>query len=123
MDAVARHRAVAISDTSRKLMPRTIALAANQEVLTVPTLETKLAAQIRGLGVGTVPECIAAGPLSRGQLVRKEVSGMRSVTHFYLAWRDDETGKALRWWVERLDQPDLIDKVVQQQMLQSKTSV
>jgi DNA-binding transcriptional LysR family regulator len=79
----------------------------------VPTLETQLAAQIRGLGVGTVPECIAAGPLNRGQLVRKEVSGMRSVTQFYLAWRDDEAGKALRWWVDQLDRPDLIDDVSQ----------
>ncbi|MEI6000441.1 LysR family transcriptional regulator [Paraburkholderia bengalensis] len=113
MDAVARHRAVAIGDTSRKLTPRTIALAANQEVLTVPTLEAKLAAQIKGLGIGTLPECIAAGPLNRGHLVRKDVLGMRNVTHFYLAWREDEAGKALHWWVDQLDRPDLIDEVAQ----------
>ena len=116
MDVVARHRAVAISDTSRKLAPRTIALAANQEVLNVPSLEAKLAAQIRGLGVGTVPECIAVGPLNRGQLVRKEVSGMRTETHFYLAWREDEAGKALRWWVDQLDRHDLIDDVAQRRL-------
>ncbi|MFM0419574.1 LysR family transcriptional regulator [Paraburkholderia aromaticivorans] len=114
---VARHRAVAIGDTSRKLAPRTIALAANQEVMTVPTLEAKLAAQIKGLAVGTIPECLAAEPLSRGELVQKEVLGMRDVTHFFLAWRSDETGKALRWWVDQLDQPDLIDQVAQQRML------
>lgn len=117
LDIVARHRAVAIGDTSRKLAPRTIAIGANQEVLTVPTLEAKLAAQIKGLAAGTIPECLAAEPLSQGELVRKEVLGMRDVTHFYLAWRDDETGKALRWWVDQLDRPDLIDEVAQQRTL------
>lgn len=117
LDTVARHRAVAIGDTSRKLAPRTIALAANQEVMTVPTLEAKLAAQIRGLAAGTIPECLAAEPLSRGELVQKEVVGMRDVTHFYLAWRGDETGKALCWWVDQLDRPDLIDDVAQQRTL------
>ncbi|KAA1014327.1 LysR family transcriptional regulator [Paraburkholderia panacisoli] len=117
LDIVARHRAVAIGDTSRKLAPRTIALAANQEFLTVPTLEAKLAAQIKGLAVGTIPECLAIEPLSRGELVKKEVTGMRDLTHFYLAWRDDETGRALRWWVEQLDRPDLIDEVAQQRIL------
>jgi hypothetical protein len=49
--------------------------------------------------------------------VQKEVLGMRDVTHFFLAWRSDEAGKALRWWVDQLDQPDLIDEVAQQRML------
>lgn len=116
-DQVAKYRVVAIGDTSRKLAPRTIAIAENQEVMTVPTLEAKLAAQIRGLAAGTIPECLAAEPLSRGELVQKEVIGMRHTTHFYLAWRGDETGKALRWWVEQLDRPDLIDQVAQQRMM------
>jgi hypothetical protein len=40
------------------------------------------------------------------------VTGMREVTDCYLAWRDDETGRALRWWVEQLDQPALIDRFI-----------
>jgi DNA-binding transcriptional LysR family regulator len=117
LDIVARHRAVAIGDTSRKLAPRTIAIAANQEILTVPTLEAKLAAQIKGLAAGTIPECLAVEALARGELVKKEVIGMQDITHFYLAWRDDETGGPLRWWVEQLDRPDLIDEVARQRIL------
>src|SRR3954468_23505430 len=83
LDVVARYRAVAIGDTSRKLAPRTIALADNQEVLTVPTLGTKLAAQLRGLAAGTIPECLAVEALRNGDLVQKEVLGMREITHFY----------------------------------------
>ncbi|WP_144109877.1 LysR family transcriptional regulator [Paraburkholderia sp. BCC1886] len=116
-DVVSQHRAVAICDTSRKLAPRTIAIGVNQEVMTVPTLEAKLAAQIKGLAAGTIPECLAVEPLSRGELVQKEVIGMRDVTQFYLAWRGDETGKALRWWVDALNRPDLIDDVAQQRMV------
>ncbi|OXC72705.1 LysR family transcriptional regulator [Caballeronia sordidicola] len=116
-DMVARHRVVAIGDTSRKLAPRTIAIGDNQEIMTVSTLEAKLAAQIRGLAVGTIPECLAAGPLSQGELVSKEVLGMRHITHFYLAWRSDEMGKALSWWVDQLNQPDLLDQVAQKRSL------
>jgi hypothetical protein len=35
---------------------------------------------------------------------------MREVTRCHLAWRDDEVGKALNWWIERLDCPDLIQR-------------
>ncbi len=111
-----RHRAVAIGDTSRKLAPRSIALSANQEVFTVPMLEAKLSAQLQGIGAGTLPECLAEEHLQRGALVRKDVTGMRDVTQFYLAWRDDQTGHALRWWVEQLDCENLIDEASRRQM-------
>lgn len=68
-------------------------------------------AQINGLAAGAIPECLAAEPLSLGQLVKNEVLGMRDITHFYLAWRDDQTGKAPRWWVDQLHRPDLIAEV------------
>jgi DNA-binding transcriptional LysR family regulator len=114
LDQVARHRAVAIGDTSRKLAPRTIALAEDQEVLTVPTLEAKLAAQLQGIAAGTIPECLASEHLASGALVQKEVAGMRDVTHFYLAWRNENVGRALSWWVEQLDCPNLIDEACRQ---------
>jgi DNA-binding transcriptional LysR family regulator len=119
LEAVAQYRAVAIGDTSRELSPRSIAIAPDQEVLTVPTLDAKLTAQLRGIAAGTIPECLAAGAISRGKLIRKKVTGMREVTQFYLAWRKDEAGSALRWWVEQLDHPDLIVKVAQRLLLRS----
>jgi len=113
LETVAMHRAVAIGDTSRELAPRSIGLTDGQDVLTVPTLEIKLAAQIRGLASGTLPECVASGPIRRGELVEKKVSGIREHTQCYLAWREGETGKAMQWWIEQLDRPDLIDLIVQ----------
>jgi DNA-binding transcriptional LysR family regulator len=112
METVARHRGAVIGDTSRELMPRTVGAAATQNCLTLPTLAGKLAAQLEGLAVGTIPECLATAPIARGDLVAKQVSGMREVTHFYMAWREDETGQAMRWWIDRLDAPDLVERLV-----------
>jgi DNA-binding transcriptional LysR family regulator len=116
LDTVSRYRAVAIGDTSRVLLPRSVAIAPGQDVLTVPTLDAKLIAQLRGIAAGTIPECLAIGPINKGKLVKKHVSGMREVTQFYLAWREDEAGSALRWWVEQLDHPDLMERAALQHL-------
>jgi len=112
LDVVSRHRAVAIGDTSRELPPRSVGLSAGQDLLTVPTLESKLAAQVKGLAAGTLPECVAAGPIRRGELIEKKVTGIREITQCYLAWREGETGNAMQWWIEQLNRPDLIDRIV-----------
>ncbi|TGN95190.1 MULTISPECIES: LysR family transcriptional regulator [unclassified Burkholderia] len=108
--SVVAHRGAAISDTSRELPPRSIAVDAGQPYLAVPTLAAKLAAQCEGLAVGTLPECIAARAIAQGKLVARQVTGMRDTTQCYLAWRGDEAGRALHWWVEQLDRPDLVDR-------------
>ena len=47
-----RHRAVVIADTSRELIARTVGLLDGQDVLRVPDMRTKAAAQLAGLGIG-----------------------------------------------------------------------
>ncbi|RQR78907.1 MULTISPECIES: LysR family transcriptional regulator [unclassified Burkholderia] len=108
--SVVAHRGAAISDTSRELPPRSVAIDAGQPYLAVPTLAAKLAAQCEGLAVGTLPDCIAARAIAQGKLVARQVTGMRDTTQCYLAWRGDEAGRALHWWVEQLDRPDLVDR-------------
>ncbi|MGF6776622.1 LysR family transcriptional regulator [Paraburkholderia sp. GAS334] len=112
METVARYRGAVIRDTSRELLPRTVGAAATQDCISLPTLASKLAAHIEGLAVGTLPECLATEPIARGELVARQLIGMRDVTHFYLAWREDETGQAMRWWLDRLDLPDLVDRFI-----------
>ncbi|RQR27398.1 LysR family transcriptional regulator [Burkholderia sp. Bp9142] len=110
MASVVEYRGAVITDTSRELQPRSVAVDAGQSTLALPTLAAKLAAQCEGLAVGTLPDCIAARAIAQGKLVARQVTGMRDTTHCYLAWRDDEAGRALRWWVEQLDRPDLVDR-------------
>ncbi|GBH27448.1 LysR family transcriptional regulator [Burkholderia vietnamiensis] len=109
MASVVQYRGAVISDTSRELQPQSIGIDPGQPYLAVPTLTAKLEAQCAGLAVGTLPECIAAPAIASGKLVAREVTGMRDTTHCYLAWRGDEAGRALHWWVEQLDKPDLVD--------------
>ena len=113
MTEVAHHRAVVISDTSRELPPRTIDVAPGQQILAVPSLAAKLSAQCEGLAAGSLPACIADRAIKQGKLVVRTVAGMREVTPCYLAWRDHEVGKALNWWIDRLDRPDLIQRLTE----------
>jgi DNA-binding transcriptional LysR family regulator len=112
LETVARYRGVVISDTSRELQPRSVAVDDGQPCLAVPSLAAKLAAQCEGLAAGTLPECLAQRAIDEGKLVARRVTGMRELTHCYLAWRADEAGRALHWWVEQLDRADLIDNFV-----------
>ncbi len=101
-----RHRVVVAADTSRSLAPWTAGLAIGQDTLTVSTMEAKLDAQIMGLGVGYLPQHLARPALESGKLVRKRVEDENDrVTHLSLAWRSRDAGKALKWWLARLDDP------------------
>lgn len=56
-DAVLRqHRAVAAADSARQGTPMTVHLMGGQDVLTVPSMQAKIAAQLHGLGGGFLPE-------------------------------------------------------------------
>jgi len=103
-----RHRAVATADSSRGAQGMTMNLLGGQDVLTVPTLRAKLQAQLHGLGGGFLPEPMARPYVEDGRLivcatVRPSPSG-----RMHCAWRvpaRGEPGKALQWWLARIDQP------------------
>ena len=103
---ILRHRVVIAADTSRSLAPWTAGLATGQDTLTVSTMQAKLEAQIQGLGVGYLPLTLARAALESGQLVRKQVEDeSEKITRLSLAWRSRDTGKALKWWLARLEEP------------------
>src|SRR4051794_7146410 len=110
---VLRHRVVVAADTSRSLAPWTAGLAVGQDTLTVSTMQAKLEAQVEGLGVGYLPTSMARAALESGRLVRKHIEDESDkATRLSLAWRSRDTGKALKWWLTRLDDP-----VVKQRLL------
>ena len=106
-ETVARHRAVAVGDTARNMPRFSTGLLAGQDVLTVPTMRAKLAAQVAGLGCGHLPEFAALPEVRRGRLVIKAVDASRPVSPTQYAWRARAGGRALRWFVRRLDDPRL----------------
>ena len=99
------HRAVSIADSSRLLPARTVGLLSGQDTLTVPSLSAKTAALVAGLGVGYVPRWVAEAEAQAGRLRILDVGAVRAPAELQVAWRAGEEGKALRWFVKRLDDP------------------
>ncbi len=104
-----QHRSVAIADSARRLMPRTVGLLPGQEVLTVPSVAMKIQAQVRGLGCGFLPEPWAHPYMASGQLLVKKVARAQRVIQVYYAWRTASAGQkpglALMWWLKQLERP------------------
>ena len=101
--AILQYRAISAADSSRHLAPRTSGLLTGQEVLSVPDMRAKLAAHIAGLGVGFLPVSWAHAAVQAGQLVIKQVAEPKPAIPLHLAWRTDHAGRALAWFVERLE--------------------
>jgi DNA-binding transcriptional LysR family regulator len=108
-DTLVRHRAVAVADTAQRLAPMTVNLLAGQDVLTVPTMQIKLMALLRGLGCGYLPEPLARPHLEAGHLVTRKTSTESPNAVLHYGWRAERgplgLGKALKWWLEQLSSP------------------
>ena len=123
-----QHRAVAVADTTLRGSGISIGLLGGQDVLTVPTMHYKLEAQLRGIGCGFLPECLARPYLSTGRLVAKTVDRPRRALAMSYAWRGHSaatasmpakkvinsgaqpapaaaSGRALNWWLDQLARP------------------
>ena len=105
-DLLRQHRAVAVADSAVRGDGLTMGLLAGQEVLTVPHMQAKLEAQLRGLGAGFLPEPLARSHLAAGRLVSLAVQRPNRVTRASYAWREaSASGRALRWWLQQLESP------------------
>lgn len=101
-DALLRHRAVVIADTSRELDARTVGLIEGQDTLRVPDIRAKADAQIAGLGVGHLPRWVAEPEIAAGRLVEKTLADPRHELPINIAWRNRQEGRALRWFLDKL---------------------
>lgn len=106
---LAEHRAIAVADSARRLLPRTVGLLFGQDALSVPDMRSKYLLQVAGLGFGFLPEPYARAALARGALLRKQVEEPKPDEVFQLAWRSGEEGAALAWWRARMRQPGVFD--------------
>ncbi len=107
-----RHRAVAVADSARKLVSRTVGMAFGQDALTVPDIRSKYDYQRAGLGFGFLPEPYARAAIRAGELIVKEVEEPKPAETFYVAWRTGEDGAALRWWIERARRPGTLERLL-----------
>ena len=102
---IQQHRAIAIGDTGRTLPAMNTGLLRGQDMLIVPSMQAKLAAQLAGLGCGHLPRALAAPYLASGALVEKETDDAKPATPSQMAWHSDARGKSMKWFLARLGDP------------------
>lgn len=105
-------RAIAVTDSARKLVPRTVGLLFGQDALSVPDMRSKLDFQLAGLGFGFLPRALAQPAIDAGRLVEMRVEEPRPAETFHLAWRSDEGGEARAWWIERMRRDGVLERLL-----------
>jgi DNA-binding transcriptional LysR family regulator len=116
-EAIRMHRAVAVADSVSRGRGVTIGLLGGQDVLTVASMQAKLDAQLRGLGCGSLPECMARDYIDTGRLVVKATQAPPRVVSVNYAWRQGSKtsqGRALQWWLNTLASPVTRSALLQQ---------
>jgi len=117
-DMIRAYRAVAVADSVSRGRGLTIGLLGGQDVLTVATMPAKLDAQLRGLGCGSLPECMARDYIDTGQLVVKATQRPARVISVNYAWHQGSKsgqGRALQWWLNALESPTTRSALLQRQ--------
>ena len=107
-----KHRAIAAADSSRNLPSRTSGLLSGQDMLTVPDMRWKIQFQCAGLGVGYLPVHLTRAHVQAGRLIIKQVVESRVGSTAFIAWHTQHRGKALAWFIERLDDPTLRESLL-----------
>ncbi|MFM2036499.1 MAG: hypothetical protein RL459_1764 [Pseudomonadota bacterium] len=105
---IGQYRAVAVADTIQRGQGLSFGLLGGQDVFTVASMQAKLDAQLRGLGVGFLPESMARRHIEVGHLVVKQVNRPERVVQVSYAWRSagaQGQGRALQWWLQQLQSP------------------
>ncbi len=101
-----RHRGIVVANSVQNGLTQSFGLLAGQEALTVSSLQAKLDAHLRGLGAGFLPEPMARPWLAAGKLVARRVERSTRIASLTYAWRANAVpGKALAWWLDRLERP------------------
>jgi DNA-binding transcriptional LysR family regulator len=108
-EMISQHRVVAVADSTVRGQGLTVNLLAGQDVFTVPTMQSKLDAHLRGLGCGFLPLHLAQPFINSGKLVAKTVQQRAlRVARTHYAWRGqtrENQGLALTWWLKALESP------------------
>ena len=71
-------------------------------------MQAKIDAQLRGMGGGFLPECMASAYIATGRLVVRRTERAERVVRLHYAWRGasrPKQGRALQWWLKQLDSP------------------
>ena len=102
--AIQDYPTVIVADSSRHLPVRSSGLLDGRSRIMVPTIEHKIEAQCRGVGVGFLPRHRTTRQLADGRLQIVALDVPRPPVQMSVAWRRDNQGRGLKWFVSRLKQ-------------------
>lgn len=109
------HRLIVVADSALK-ENTSMGLLEGQEILTVDNLQTKIQAQLRGIGCGFLPENLLLPYQQNGSLIIKKVCRSTRQIRMRYAWtlsNNLHAGRALQWWIEQLESPTTRNALVQ----------
>ncbi len=98
------HRVIAVADSARRSNV-SMGILPGQDVMTVDSIHAKIQAQLRGIGVGFLPEPMVRSYLKAGTLLARKVQRTQRNVPLSYAWgrgAQRTPGRALAWWLEQL---------------------
>lgn len=100
---------IVVGDSSQTAPGRSSGLLDSRQVIRVANVAAKIQAQMMGVGVGFVPSHLIREEVKRGDLIVLECSVPRPKAPLYMAWRKENNGKALSWFVEAFEKARWFD--------------
>ncbi|MEX0605235.1 MAG: LysR substrate-binding domain-containing protein [Marinobacter sp.] len=110
---IAQYPAAVAADSSRSLPAGSAGIFRRQRTLTVTNIDQKIAIQAAGLAVGWLPEARIRGEIAKGNLVVLPVAEIRPPVMLHLAKHNDDAGKALLWFWDRLGETEAFSEWLQ----------
>ncbi|WP_323813686.1 LysR family transcriptional regulator [Cellvibrio sp. NN19] len=104
--AIAAFPTIVIADSSLSAPARSSGLLESRQIIRVPNAIAKIQAQIAGVGVGFLPKHLIQNEIASEELIILDCSVPRPNIPLYIAWRKNNSGKALQWFVNACEQPN-----------------
>lgn len=97
--AVRAFPTIVIADSSLTSPLRSSGLLESRQTIRVASAEAKIDCHVMGVGVGFLPRHLIQSQLEKGELVAVPCSIPRPKAPLYMAWRKENRGKALAWFI------------------------
>jgi DNA-binding transcriptional LysR family regulator len=104
---------IIISDTSVDTVKRTSGIVSQQPKIIVQTMDDKIAAQVKGLGVGYVPLPRVQYLIDQELLVKIDlVHHTKKKGEFKIAWVNQPESRTLNWFLEALSREEVKELII-----------
>ncbi|WP_050774912.1 LysR substrate-binding domain-containing protein [Marinobacter sp. ELB17] len=100
--AIHDYPTVIVADSSMHLLVRSSGLLDGRSRIIVPTIEHKVEAQCKGLGVGYLPRHRITRELAEGHLILLTLDVPRPPVEISSAWPRANPGRGFKWFVDHL---------------------